>query len=71
VKYSVVKYLGVKYWLEARALQGEDNTSLPSWERIREEQSKAVPKGWPAEGEAVAGEAKIGLQVLINHTVTR
>ena len=70
-KLSRDQYLGIKYWLEARAQQGEDNVSLPSWERIREEQGKAVPKGWPAEGEAVAGEAKIGLQALIDHTVTR
>ena len=70
-KLSRDQYLGIKYWLEARAQQGEDNISLPSWERIREEQGKAVPKGWPAEGEAVAGEAKIGLQALIDHTVTR
>ena len=65
------QYKSISFWLTSRAVLGEENTSLPSWHRIREERKKAVPAKWPAEGECTAKEARIGLQPLLDSTVKR
>ena len=70
-KMSRSQYLTCKYWLEDRAQLGEDNSSLPSWGRVTGERKKALPENWPAEGEATAVEARIGLQHLLDATVRR
>ena len=64
-------FSAVKYWLEDRFQLGEENCSLPSWERVREEKKKCYPKGWPQKGQVTEVEAKVGVQELADHTVTR
>ena len=71
LKLSRSQYLNLKYWLESRAQLGEDNFSLPSWNQVTTERKKALPEKWPAEGEATATEARIGLQELIDTTTKR
>ena len=70
--FSRDQYLNLKYWLESRALLGEENSSLPSWGIVTGDvRDDALPEGWPAEGDVTETEAKVGLQALLDHSVQR